>query len=148
MRIYFACTVRGNRDALAAARALCARLERHGHEILTKHLLNDDVDTQEASLDERAVFERDIRWLTACEALVAEASGSTYGVGFEVGYVLGRAPQTGQRVFLLYQASRKDLISRLISGNVDPHCTPIPYERADDLLAFADQMFGAPLAPN
>lgn len=142
MRIYLACTVRGNRDALAAARALCARLEANGHEILTKHLLDDDVDTQEASLDERAVFERDIRWLTSCDALVAEASGSSYGVGFEVGYVLGRAPETGQRVYLLYRADRQGAISRLIPGNVDPHCRTVAYERIDDLITFADEAFG------
>jgi hypothetical protein len=34
--------------------------------------------------------------------LVAEAFGSSYGVGFEVGYVIGRAASTGQRVVLLY----------------------------------------------
>lgn len=141
MHIYLACTVRGNRDALAAARALAARLEHHGHEVLTQHLLDDDVDTQEASLDERAVFARDIRWLTACDALVAEASGSSYGVGFEVGYVLGRAPQTGQRVYLLYQAGRRHAISRLISGNVDPHCTTKAYKDEGELLGFVDEQF-------
>ena len=116
MLIYLACTVRGNRGALAGARALADRLESHGHEILTKHLLDDDVDTQEASLNEREVYDRDIRWLSSCDALVAEASGSSYGVGFEVGFILGRAARTGQRVYLLYQAERRHAISRLISG--------------------------------
>jgi hypothetical protein len=146
MRIYLACTVRGNRDALAAARALCDRLEAHGHQILTKHLLDDDVDTQEASLNERDVFVRDIQWLSSCDVLVAEASGSSYGVGFEVGYVLGRAPKTGQRVYLLYQSDRRGAISRLISGTVDPHCTTVAYTDAGDLVAFADEAFG-PRAP-
>lgn len=141
MRIYLACTVRGNRDTLTAARALAERLERHGHEVLTTHLLGDDVDTQEASLDERHVYERDIHWLTTCDALVAEASGSSYGVGFEVGYVLGRAEQTGQRVYLLYRADRRHAISRLISGAVDPRCTTLAYATTDDLLAFVDAQF-------
>ena len=141
MRIYLACTVRGNRDALAAARALAARLESHGHEILTTHLLDDDVDTQEASLHEREVYARDVRWLTSCDALVAEASGSSYGVGFEVGFILGRAAETGQHVYLLYRADRRHAISRLISGTADPHCTTLAYTDTGELLAFVDEQF-------
>jgi len=141
MRIYLACTVRGNRSALAAARALAERLESHGHAILAKHLLDDDVDTQEASLNEREVYDRDVRWLSSCDALVAEASGSSYGVGFEVGFVLGRAARTGQRVYLLYQAERRHAISRLISGAADPHCTTLAYADTGELLAFADEQF-------
>ena len=61
------------------------------------------------STDHRAeVFRRDLEWLTACDVLVAEASGSSYGVGFEVGYVLGRAQASGQRVVLLYDTARRD----------------------------------------
>ncbi len=147
MRIYLACTVRGNRDALAAARVLADRLEAHGHEVLTRHLLEDDVDEREAELANRDVFQRDVKWLGACDALVAEASGSSYGVGFEVGYVLGRAPQTGQRVYLLYQADRRPAISRLISGNVDPHCRTLAYTNVGELLAFVDQQFAGSDVP-
>jgi nucleoside 2-deoxyribosyltransferase len=141
MRIYLAVTVRGNRETLAAARALAGRLERHGHEILTRHLLDDDVDSQEASLDERAVFDRDLGWLNACDALVAEASGSSFGVGFEVGYVLARAAQTGQRVYLLYDEAYRSRISRMIPGAAHPACTALGYRTAEDLTAFVDEHF-------
>src|SRR5262252_1970600 len=123
MRIYLACTVRGDRGAVAALRSLVASLERAGHTILTKHLLDDDVDTAEAALDERRVYERDIAWLESADLVIADASGSSYGVGFEVGYVLGRSDGTNQRVILLYDAARRDRISRLISGNDHPRCT-------------------------
>ena len=53
----------------------------------------------------------------ACDVLVAEASGSTYGVGFEVGYIVGRAPLTGQRAVVLYDARREHAVSRMLSGN-------------------------------
>ena len=68
-------------------------------------------------LTEQDVYRRDIDWLTAADVVVAEASGSSYGVGFEVGYVLGRAPQTKQRVVLLYDRGREHVISRLITGD-------------------------------
>ena len=107
-----------------------------GHTIATRHLLEDDVEGMEGALTERAVFERDMRWLEAADMLIAEASGSSYGVGFEVGYVLGRSGGTGQRVLLLYDAARRPLVSRLIAGNVHPNCTTYPYRDADDLLRF------------
>lgn len=136
MNIYLACTVRGDRGAVGVARALADALEAMGHTILTRHLLEDGVETAEALLTERAVFERDLEWLTAADILIAEASGSSYGVGFEVGYVLGRADVTGQRVLLLYDIARRGFVSRLISGNAHPNCTTYPYRDAEDLLRF------------
>ena len=73
--------------------------------MLTSHLLEDGVEQAESALSEREVYERDRRWLDACDAIVAEASGSSYGVGFEVGYVTGRAASSGQRIFVLYDAA-------------------------------------------
>ena len=138
MNIYLACTVRGDRGGLQAARGLADLIERYGHTVLTRHLLRDDVEAVEAALSERDVFERDLRWLNASDLLVAEASGSSYGVGFEVGYVLGRAERTGQRVLLLYDAARQAFVSRMISGNAHHACTAYGYRDGPDLLRFVD----------
>jgi nucleoside 2-deoxyribosyltransferase len=143
MKIYLACTVRGDRGGVAAGRAICERLQRHGHEVLTTHLLADDVDTAESALSETEVYRRDLQWLTSCDVLVAEASGSSYGVGFEVGYVLGRAAATGQHVVLLYDTARRHAVSRLLTGNCDDHCTTFGYSSIDELLTFVDQRLAA-----
>lgn len=133
MQIYLACTVRGDRGAIAGLRSLVASLEDAGHTILTKHLLEDNVETAESALTEREVYERDIEWLKACDILIADASGSSFGVGFEVGYVLGRSDRTDQRVVLLYLADRRDQISRLIAGNAHPRCRVVAYETGAEL---------------
>jgi hypothetical protein len=62
-------------------------------------------------------------------------------VGFEVGYVLARSAETGQRVFLLYDARRRDSISRLIPGNTDPRCVRFAYPDVAALGAFIDTHF-------
>ena len=134
MRVYLACTVRGDRGAVAALRSLAEALERRGHTILTRHLLEDGVDAAEAALSERAVYARDIAWLESSDLLIADASGSSYGVGFEVGYVLGRADRTSQRVLLLYRGDRLNQISRLIPGNSHPRCTVLTYENPAELI--------------
>jgi nucleoside 2-deoxyribosyltransferase len=139
MRIYLACTVRGERGGVQAGRAICQRLQQHGHEVLTTHLLADDVEQAESALTEADVYRRDLDWLSQCDVLVAEASGSSYGVGFEVGYVTGRARETGQRVLLVYDAARHHAVSRLISGNCDDACTTFAYHSIEDLLAFLDR---------
>ncbi len=143
MRVYLACTVRGDRGGVLAARAIDERLRALGHEVLTSHLLEDGVDDSESSQSEREVFERDRAWLDACDAVVAEASGSSYGVGFEVGYVTGRAPSTGQRVFVLYDATRRHQLSRLMLGYNDEHGTLCEYRSLDEVRAFIDAHFSA-----
>jgi nucleoside 2-deoxyribosyltransferase len=147
MRIYLACTVRGDRGALPAVREIVSRLKSRGHEVLTSHLLLDDVEEAEAKLTEAEVYERDLRWLKTCDALVAEASGSSFGVGFEVGYVLGRAPETGQRVFLVYDVRRRDAISRLIAGNTDSRCVRFAYSDVAELGRFIDEQFAGNVLP-
>ena len=134
MVIYLACTVRGDRGAVAGLRAVAGALEAEGHTILTKHLLDDNVEGSESTLTERAVYERDLAWLESCDVLIADASGSSFGVGFEVGYVLGRSDRTDQRVVLLYRADRRASISRLIVGNAHPRCRTVGYEDATDLV--------------
>ena len=142
MTIYLACTVRVDRGGVLAGRAICERLEHHGHHVQTRHLLADDVEAAESMITEGEVFRRDMEWLTACDVLVAEASGSSYGVGFEVGYVLGRAHASGQRVVLLYDAARRDKVSRLITGNEHPACTTFDYGSIEALTAFIDKTLG------
>src|SRR5712691_3550211 len=146
MRIYLACTVRGDRGGVRAGRAVCERLQQQGHQVLTTHLLADDVDAAEARLSEEEVFRRDIDWLSRCDVLVAEASGSSYGVGFEVGYLIGRARETRQRVLLVYDAARRHSVSRLISGNCDEACTTFAYQSIDDLMAFINRELGSTVA--
>jgi 2'-deoxynucleoside 5'-phosphate N-hydrolase len=143
VRIYLACTVRGDRAGVAAARAAAARLKADGHEILTEHLLQDGVDQAEAALTEADVFSRDRAWLDGCDALVAEASGSSYGVGFEVGYVSGRAAETGQRVVVLYDAERRHAVSRLVSGFASAHGCAYAYRSLEDVERIVAKEFAA-----
>ena len=142
MRIYLACTVRGDRGTITAARHIHGCLVGLGHEVLTGHLLEDDVDTVESRLGDRDVFLRDLAWVEAADAIVAEASGSSYGVGFEVGYTLGRAAETSQRVLVLYDASRRGKISRLISGLEDSRARLLAYESLAEITPFLEKNLG------
>ncbi|MEW5980993.1 MAG: nucleoside 2-deoxyribosyltransferase [Acidobacteriota bacterium] len=133
MRIYLACTVRGDRTSLEAVRRIHRWLTDHGHEVLTTHLLAEDVEAAEAGNTDQEIFLRDVAWVESADLVVADASGSSYGVGFEVGYTLGRAPATGQRVCVLYRADRYDAISRLVTGLVNEHGSVHAYSSLGDI---------------
>ena len=126
--------MRGDRGAVGAIRLLADLLEQLGHTVLTRRLLLDDVDAQEGQLSEREVFERDLRWLEAADVLIAEASGSSYGVGFEVGYVVGRAAQ--DRSTRAAALRRRPAAVRVQADrrHTHPACTTYPYRDAEDLL--------------
>jgi nucleoside 2-deoxyribosyltransferase len=143
VKIYLACTVRGNRGAVAGLRAVADALEADGHTVLTRHLLDDNVEGAESTLTERAVYERDMAWLESCDVLIADASGSSFGVGFEVGYVLGRSDRTNQRVVMIYRADRRDAISRLVVGNTHARCRSVAYEDAGDLVTLVRENLDA-----
>ena len=72
MNIYLACTVRGDRHGLNAARAIAELLARMGHIVLTPHLLADDVDAAEAVLR---------RGLSRLITGNSHAACTTYGYG-------------------------------------------------------------------
>ena len=138
MRIYLACTVRGDRGTIDTARHIHDRLVALGHDVLTSHLLRDDVESIENRLTDRDIFDRDLAWLISADVIVAEASGSSYGVGFEVGFVLGHAAHTGQRALVMYDASRQGTVSRLISGLAHPRAAVLAYESLAGIDAFLD----------
>jgi nucleoside 2-deoxyribosyltransferase len=142
MRIYLACTVRGDRGTVATARQIHDCLVGLGHEVLTAHLLDDNVDSAEDRLGDRDVFMRDLAWLESADAVVAETSGSSYGVGFEVGYTMGRAAQFGQRVLVLFDAARRGRVSRLISGMDDPRAQVLAYEGPAEIADFLERHLG------
>jgi hypothetical protein len=58
------------------------------------------------------------------ELFIAEVSGSSFGLGFETGYLLGA---TSKRVILLYRREVEQKVSLLIVGNRHPNCTLVPY---------------------
>ena len=105
-------------------------------------MLADDVERAEVQLTETEIYRRDLDWLSRCDVLVAEASGSSYGVGFEVGYLIGRARDTRQRVLLVYDAARRHMVSRLVSGNCDEACTTFAYHSIEELTDFIDHHLG------
>jgi nucleoside 2-deoxyribosyltransferase len=124
MKVYFGFTVAGDRSALEMARRTVALLEEMGHEVLTRHLVRDDAAQLDRAITPRMVFERDMNWLRQCDIFIGEVSGSSFGIGFEAGYLLGGS---ARQALLFYRREVESRISLLITGNTHPNCTLAPY---------------------
>jgi hypothetical protein len=133
MKIYFGFTVAGDRSSIDAARKVVQRLEEMGHEVLTRHLVDDNAWETDRSISPQDVYRRDMAWLQQCELFIAEVSGSSFGLGFETGYLLGA---TKKRVILLYRRESESRMSLLITGNMHANCTLVPYATVEEVEEF------------
>src|ERR1700676_699917 len=124
MKIYFGFTVAGDRSGIDTARKVVHLLEELGHEVLTRHLVSDNAWEKDRSISPQDVYRRDMAWLEQCDLLIAEVSGSSFGLGFETGYLLGA---TNKRVILLFRREFQQKVSLLITGNSHANCTLLPY---------------------
>jgi hypothetical protein len=130
MKIYFGFTVAGDRSTIDIARKIVERLEEMGHEVLTRHLVSDNAWEADRQISPQDVFRRDMGWLDQCDLFIGEVSGSSFGLGFEAGYLLGG---TGKRVLLFYRRDLKKTVSLLITGNTHPNCTLLPYATVEEV---------------
>jgi 2'-deoxynucleoside 5'-phosphate N-hydrolase len=133
MKIYFGFTVAGDRSTLDTARKVVELLEELGHEVLTRHLVSANAWDADRSISPQAVFRRDMGWLDQCDLFIAEVSGSSFGLGFEAGYLLGA---TEKKVVLLYRRDVEKKVSLLITGNTHANCTLVPYSTIDEVVEF------------
>lgn len=132
MKIYFGFTVAGDRSQLHTARRIVELLEGMGHEVLTRHLVSDQAAQMDRAITPRAVYERDMNWLRNSDIFIAEVSGSSFGLGYEAGYVLGSSEK---KAVLFYRREAASRISLLITGNTHPNCRLIPYSEPEEMEA-------------
>jgi hypothetical protein len=115
MNIYFACSITGGREFEPVFQALVAAMLADGHSVPTASLAAASVREEELIVAPSDVYARDIAWISAADVLVAEVSTPSHGVGYEIGFALG----LGKPVLACHRRERA--ISKMISGNPDPH---------------------------
>jgi nucleoside 2-deoxyribosyltransferase len=117
MKIYLGFTVAGSRSSIEAAKKILNILQSLGHEVLTNHLVSDGAWEADRSVPPQKIFARDMNWLAQCDLFVAEVTGSSFGLGFETGYLLGA---TAKKTILFFERDAERRISLLITGNTAP----------------------------
>ncbi|MBM3145513.1 MAG: nucleoside 2-deoxyribosyltransferase [Chloroflexi bacterium] len=129
MNIYFALAITGGRGDEQVYQRIVDFLQANGHEVPTAMLAQSDGTSKDRVVDPLEVYQRDTAWIMACDALIAEISAPSHGVGYEIGYALS----LGKPVLCLHRRGLK--ISKMISGNPHPHLQVREYEEWDELEA-------------
>ena len=130
MNIYFACSITGGRTFESAYQEITRYLLKNGHEVPTAHLAGSNVMALEKVIDPREVYNRDTAWIRACNALIAEVSTPSHGVGYEIGFAL----EHGKPVLCLAQNGIS--VSKMITGNPHPALQMKFYQDIDKGISF------------
>lgn len=110
VRVYLAAAMTTPAAEIATVQALLAALENAGHRVPSRHVASPGATGQDADLSDAQLAARDLAWLASCDAVVAEVSTPSHGVGAEV----MAAAAAGLPVLAL--ARRGVRVSRLLAG--------------------------------
>jgi len=134
MKIYFSCSIRGVRHDPDAPQLLIDHLKGHG-EVLTEHI-GQVTEEFEAGISETEIFKRDVAWLEETDVVVAEVTGPSLGVGYEIGI----AETLGKPILCLYEETGKK-ISAMILGN--ENLTLRGYTELPEAYRYIDEFLSA-----
>ena len=118
MKIYFAGAIRGGREDAEFYFNIIHYLEKFGV-VLTEHVGSTVLSEKgEFSQTDNDIFQRDLSWLQSADAVVAEVSTPSLGVGYE----LGIAEKLKTPVLCLYRPIKGKCLSAMINGNEEFQC--------------------------
>ena len=132
MNIYFSCSLTGGREYEGIYGLIVDHLASQGCEVLTAHLADPGVMEVEKFVDANEVYHRDINWIDGCDAVIAEVSTPSHGVGYEIAYALGK----GKPVLCCYEQGVT--VSKMIVGNDSASLTLGTYEDSEQVLDVID----------
>jgi nucleoside 2-deoxyribosyltransferase len=114
LKIYFAASIRGGRADQEKYNRLIHFLSSKV-KVLTEHVGDASIGEKgEKDLDEQEIYQRDLEWLESADAVIAEVTNPSLGVGYE----LGIAEKLGKPILCLFDdADHNCNLSAMISGN-------------------------------
>jgi nucleoside 2-deoxyribosyltransferase len=133
MNIYFSCSITGGRRDQAVYQHIVEHLTAKGHEVPTAHLSRADILDEEKVIDPQEVYNRDVKWVEECDALVAEISTPSHGVGYEIALALF----LGKPVFCCFREGVR--VSKMLTGNTHPRLNIFSYTDEKNLLIAIDR---------
>jgi nucleoside 2-deoxyribosyltransferase len=143
MNIYFSCSITGGRSDEEVYQLLVAEMLRQGHTVPTAHLSSNKVMELETVVDANEIYKRAMGWLEESDAVVAEVSTPSHGVGYEI--AVGLALK--KPVFCCYRKGRR--VSKILTGNDSPTLTLREYTDNGEAIALMNEFLtGAAQGPN
>lgn len=130
LTIYFAGAISGGRGDVAHYREIIAALEADGHRVLAGAVAAENVGADGERLESSAIFDRDLAWIAEADAIVAEVSMPSTGVGYEIATARYRF---GIPVICLYRPAYTKRCTAMVSG--DRGIELIEYSETAEMLS-------------
>ena len=134
MIIYCAGAIRGDTTFRDNYLEIINFLESKGHTVLAE--LNDKF-TSSIPLTDKQIYTRDIKWIESSQLVVAEISGPSLGVGFEISYALFQK----KIPVLAVVTNEAEKLSAMIAGCDSELLTVKEYKNVDDLHSIIKNYF-------
>ncbi|HWR26233.1 MAG TPA: nucleoside 2-deoxyribosyltransferase [Methanosarcina sp.] len=126
-KIFLSGSIRGGRQLLDVYRFMYDTVEESGSEVLSWHVVDPELEKLEMGMTEEEIYARDMGLLSKSDALIAEVTVPSTGVGYEICRALVR----GIPVLCLYMPDVA--VSAMILGNPDPQLAVRAYSDKETL---------------
>ncbi|HIH74225.1 MAG TPA: deoxyribonucleoside 5'-monophosphate N-glycosidase [Methanosarcina sp.] len=126
-KIFVSGSIRGGRELLKTYRFMCDTLEEAGAEVLSWHVADPELEETESKMTELEIYARDLGLLEKSDALIAEVTVPSTGVGYEVCRALVRKIP----VLCLYMPGAA--VSAMVRGNPDSSLKVRTYLNEEEL---------------
>ncbi|MHC1755755.1 MAG: nucleoside 2-deoxyribosyltransferase [Methanosarcina sp.] len=122
-KIFLSGSIRGGRQLLETYRFIYDALKETGVEVLSWHVADPELEETESKMTEQEIYDRDMGLLAKSDALIAEVTVPSTGVGYEICRALDRKIP----VLCLYRPEAA--VSAMVLGNPDPSLEARTYSK-------------------
>jgi nucleoside 2-deoxyribosyltransferase len=130
-KIYFACSITGGRDHAHVYEDIVKHIKDAGMHVLSEIFADKKIKAEEGPtkhLTPHEIWKNDTAWVEEADAIIAEVTQPSLGVGFEIGY----GDSLGKPILALFYRGSGRRLSPMVSGN--PRITVIEYDDAAELF--------------
>jgi len=146
MKIYFCGSIRAGRQDVDLYANIVGMLEKYGS-VLTPFVADKSITVtgSEHAGGDKGIHDRDVALLQQSDAIVAEVTQPSLGVGYEI----GRAFDMKKPILCLYRPQPEKLLSAMIRGMHDGGMYVVQdYQKAEDLTQVFESFFAVDDAQN
>ncbi len=115
-KIYFLCSIAGGRDYAFVYKDMVEIIKKYGAEVEGELFADPDLEPglgTDPGETPRFVWERDTKWLREADAVIAEASQPSLGVGYQI----ARAEALKKPILALFYKKSVERFSWMVSGS-------------------------------
>ncbi|MNH50213.1 2'-deoxynucleoside 5'-phosphate N-hydrolase 1 [compost metagenome] len=136
MKIYFACSIRGGRDD-ADTYAQLARHIKSRSTLLTEIFADGKLTPDGMNKPSSSIWSTDIAWVKEADAIIAEVTNPSLGVGYEI----AKAEEWGKPTLALFRDDGSRKLSAMIDGS--PHTKTVYYSNITEAESAIDEFIAS-----